>query len=327
VKLPGSHKDVSDLIATFKSKDEAKSVIQDLFSAAFPHINGYHVPLYTLEECEPDYRRLVKQSQENSFSLGKWMPSLSSIRPLVPGEFMVLIGDTGTGKTGILQNISRAARPLPTVMFELELPKEMMFERYVSMLTKMTGEQVEKAYWNAHDSESFVPTINKELKNICVCPLSKLSVEKMEEIIMRAELKLGERPRLVLVDYLQLVSATGPNRREKISDVSEQLKIMAKSTRTIIIAASQISRPTNVDKDWEPNLHSAKESGSIESSCGFLLSAWQDFKEPGVLNMRVLKSSKGGTGTFVKCNFDGARMIITERSKISDTDVPTNHNS
>jgi hypothetical protein len=42
------------------------------------------------------------------------------------------------------------------------------------------------------------------------------------------------------------------------------------------------------------------------------------------LNMRVLKSSKGGTGTFVQCYFDGARMIIGERSKVDQADVPHN---
>lgn len=320
LKLPSSVKDVSDFIAAFKTADEAKKALLDLISEAHPHIQGHNLPLYMFDDMEDDYRRFVRSLSENSFPLGRWVPSLYKVRPLVPGELVFIIGDTGTGKTGLLQNISRAASPLPTVMFELELPKEIMFERYASMITKLTGEEIETAYRTADDSVSDL--LKMKMPNFCVCPVARLTVSKIEEIILRAELKLGEKPRVVLIDYIQLVKGEGQNRRERISDIAEELKVMAKSTRTIIIAASQIARPQNVDADWEPSLHSAKESGSIESSCGLLISAWQDAKESGVLNLRVLKSTKGGTGTFVRCNFDGARMIITERSPISPADAP-----
>jgi replicative DNA helicase len=258
---------------------------------------------------------------ENAFSLGKWLPTLGiKLRSLVPGELVFFIGDTGTGKTGILQQVAKAALPLPTLMFELELPKEMMFERFASMSSRLTGEQVEQAYQSSDDS--IAEQLGKHYDRLLICPVARLSVKQMEEIIMRSELKLGERPRVVLIDYIQLIKGDGENRREKISDIAEELKVIAKATRTIVIVASQISRPKDVDKDWEPSLHSAKESGSIEASCGLLISAWKDTEDEGALNLRVLKSTKGGTGTFVKCNFDGARMIITERSRVSDTDVP-----
>jgi replicative DNA helicase len=204
-------------------------------------------------------------------------------------------------------------------MFELELPKEMMFERFASMSAKMTGEEIEQAYQSSDDSIS--EQLENHFSKLLICPVSRISVRQMEDIIMRSELKLGERPRVVLIDYIQLISGKAETRREKISDIAEELKVMAKSTRTIIIAASQIARPKDVDEKWEPSLHSAKESGSIESSCGLLISAWKDAKDSSALNLRVLKSTKGGTGTFVKCNFDGARMIITERTQFAD--VPT----
>ena len=314
IKLPETVKDVSDFIAGFKSTDEAKLALQDMAGAAHPHIKGHYLPVYSIAECESDYRRFVRSMGENSFSLGKWLPTLGvNLRSLVPGELVFLIGDTGTGKTGLLQNIARAALPLPTLLFELELPKEIMFERFASMSAKMTGEEVERAYQSSDESISV--QLEKQYSKLLLCPVARLSVRQMEEIIMRSELKMGDRPRVVLIDYIQLVAGEGESRREKISDIAEELKVIAKTTRTIVIVASQISRPKDVDKDWEPSLHSAKESGSIEASCGLLISAWKDVSDATALNLRVLKSTKGGTGTFVKCNFDGARMIITERSK------------
>jgi replicative DNA helicase len=190
------------------------------------------------------------------------------------------------------------------------------------MSSKMTGEEIERAYQSSDDSIS--DQLGKHYPNLMICSVARMSVWQMEEIITRAELKLGQRPRIVLVDYIQLLAGDGDNRREKISDIAEALKVMAKATRTIIIAASQISRPKDVDEKWEPSLHSAKESGSIEASCGLLISLWKDLKDESALNLRVLKSTKGGTGTFVKCNFDGARMIITERSQYADAQTGYN---
>ena len=321
VKLPSATKDVSDFIATFKTDYEAKLALAELHGLTQPRIKGHWLPLHTIGEMESGYSRSVRSMGSTSFSLGKWLPTLGMrLRSLVPGELVFLIGDTGAGKTGVMQSIARAALPLPTIFFELELPMEMMFERFVSMQTRMTGEQVESAYQST--DESISDMMDAAYLGLVVCPVSRLTTDQMENIILHAELKLGERPRVVLIDYIQLIKGEGQNRREKTSDIAEELKVMAKATRTIIIVSSQIARPKDVDADWEPSLHSAKESGSIEASCGLLLSVWQDMRSAGELNLRVLKSTKGGTGTFVKCNFDGARMLITEQSKLSDEDMP-----
>lgn len=321
VKMPGSIKDVSDFIATFKTKEEARLDLQQMASDAPPHINGKILPLYTIAECENDYRRFVRSMGANAFSLGRWLPTLGTkLRFRVPGELIFIIGDTGSAKTGVLQQLAKASRPLPGVFFELELPKEIMFERFASMTTKFTGEQVERAYQDTDDTLGNL--LEVKLPNLVICPTARLTVAQMEDIITRSELKLGERPKIVFIDYVQLVGAEGPNRREKISDIAEQLKIMAKATRTIVIVASQVSRPEKSDKKWRPTLHSAKESGSIESSSGLLIGVWKDGGEESLLHVQVLKSTNGGAGTYVACNFDGSRMIITERSKIADADVP-----
>lgn len=323
VRLPESIKDASDFITGFKSDADARAALDELIGAAYPHIKGVKLPIYSIAETEESYKRFVRSMEKQSFPLSNWLPSLSKIRPLVPGELVFLIGDTGVGKTALLQNIALAAVPLPTLMFELELPQELMFERFASIATKFTGQQIEDAYRLAPD-ESIAPQIQAKYQKLFICPESRLTVEKIEAYITKAELKIGERPRVVLIDYIQLIAGSGPTRREKVSDIAEGLKVMAKATQTIVIVSSQISRPKDVDEDWEPSKHSAKESGSIEASCGVLISVWQDIKNGG-LNMRVLKSTKGGAGTFLKCNFDGARMIINERSQMPDFESNTTY--
>jgi len=321
LRLPSGIKDASDLIAAQKSKEEAKTLFSNLVNDSYPHIKGVKLPIYTMGELEDSYKQFVAQYAKCSFSLGSWLPSFNKIRPLVPGELVFIIGDTGVGKTGIAQSIAKAALPLPTLMFELELPKELMFERFASMATGFSCEDVEAGYRCAPD-DSLAGAIDNKLKNLFICPESRLSVEQIESYILQSELKIGERPKVVIVDYIQLLSAKGQSRREKISDIAEGLKVVAKTTGTVIIVTSQVSRPPKMEEgeEWQPTLHSAKESGSIEASCGLLIGAWRG--GDGSLKLRVLKSTKGGAGLTVECNFNGAKMMITERSQFSDSDVP-----
>ncbi len=52
---------------------------------------------------------------------------------MFPGELVLILADTGVGKSALCQTMARAAHPLPTLFFELELPLDMMFARFVQM--------------------------------------------------------------------------------------------------------------------------------------------------------------------------------------------------
>ena len=318
IKMPEGIKDASDWIQKFDTAKEAKADFDNLIDAAHPFYKGLKLPIYSISELEKGYQNLVNAAEENTFDLGKWLPSLGrSIRPLICGELVFIIGNTGTGKTALLSEIARAARPLPTLLFELELPPELLFERTLAAGFKMRCTDVEAAY---KTGESLGEGLDTKFKNYFVCTEGRLTLRNLEGYIVRSELRIGQKPKLVLVDYIQLVQSEGVNRREKTSDIAEGLKDLAKATKTIIIVTSQIRRPD--DEDPEVGLHDGKESGSIESSCGLLIGAWRDQKDKTLLHLKVLKSTKGGGGTHIGCNFDGERMIISERSQISDEDVP-----
>lgn len=319
LKLPKTVKDASDFIAGHKSQADAKNALESILSTAHPFIKGVRLPIYSMAEIEPHYRRMVTSMPENSFSLGSWLPTLGKkVRPLICGELVFIIGDTGVGKTGVLSEIARSAKPIPTLFFELELPPELLFERSVSAVMNVSCAEVEQSYRNG---ESLGAALDSKFQNLLVCTEPRIGLEDLENYILRSELKFGQRPKLVLIDYIQLMNCRGTNRRERVSDIAEGLKVIAKSTRTIIICASQVHRPEGGE---EIHLHSAKESGSIENSCGLLLGVWRDSNDPTLFHIKVLKSTKGGGGTEVLCNFDGSRMKITERSQISEADIPTN---
>jgi len=143
-------------------------------------------------------------------------------------------------------------------------------------------------------------------------------VRDFESLIIKSELKIGERPRIVLIDYIGLVQAVGKSRYERVSQIAEDLKIMAKTTQTVVIVASQVARSN--DESPEIGLSDGKDSGSLENSSGLVFGMWRD--DETTIQLKILKSTKGGAGTQITCNYNLDTLAITERSRIDDGDVP-----
>lgn len=316
VKVPKTFKDVSDYIASFgESDDDARAALTELYMAAQVFTRGVHIPIFSIAELEPAYLAHAQNLNQTQFNLSAWLPALGShVRGLVPGELVTIIADTGVGKTALLQNIAAHSHPLVTLFFELELPPEMMFERFVSLHSGVPGHEVERSY---REGMTAGGEVLSSLPNLYVCTEARMKAPQMEEYINRAELKIGERPRVVLADYLQLMEGEGRTRYERMSNLAEDLKRVAKSTRTIMFAASQIHRKP--DDKPEIFLHDAKDSGSIENSSGLMLGCW---REDGLLKIKILKNTKGRSGAIIDCRFNGASMRITQAPPIHQEDVP-----
>lgn len=312
VKIPETYKDVSEYAETFVNMEEAAAVLQSLCDKAQVFSKGIKIPIYFMHELESKYKKHVSNLANSSFNIGRWLPTLGKeVRSLVPGELVLIMAETGVGKTAILSNIAMHARPLHTLFFELELPETLMYERLLSWQLKMPGTEVEKTYQNA-DEMLGEKILKHHFDHLLICSQSKLSPENISDYIVKSELKFGERPKLVLVDYAQLVNGKGKSRYEKLSNTAEEMKIVAKDTNTIIFLTSQVGRKGK-DENTEIGLFDAKDSGSLENSGGLVLGCWRDEKNATVMKIRILKNTKGKPGRTVDCNYDGALQRITER--------------
>lgn len=268
------------------------------------------LPVRSMMELEAEYDAFTKRAEHVRLGFGMWLPGLN-VRPLMPGEMMVILSDTGVGKTCLLQNIAINAKPLPTLMFQLELPGTLLFERYAQMLSGMAGEDVFRSY---RKNESINLDYSK-LSHIWTCARSGLCPDEIERVINESSRLIGKPPAVVLVDYIGLIrSRTGGSKRyERVSDAAEQLKVVAKNTDCIIIMASQVGRPENKELMVEPSLHNAKDSGSVENSAGLVVGAWRDPDDNQLLWLKILKNTKGKSGKKICCDFDVETMTITER--------------
>lgn len=263
----------------------------------------------SIQEMADDYTKFAKQSDEMSLDLSDWLPSFRRIcRPIIAGELVFIVADTGIGKSMCLQNIANSQSE-SSLFFEMELPANLMFERFMATAHKIRSQEILDHYKYDRGYLSL-----SELAHIYVCDVTRLSKDQMKSIILNeATQKIGIKPLMIYVDYIGLMNAPGKSRYERVSIAAEELKVLAKETETIIIAAAQIARPA---EDEEIHIHSAKDSGSIESSAGLLLGLYRDKDAPQqVVWIKILKNTKGRNGDKIMCNIDGERMLITERTK------------
>jgi replicative DNA helicase len=272
------------------------------------------IELQSMAELEADYQEFTKVSKLRKFDFAKWLPELGqNMRSLVPGEMATILADTGVGKTTLLHNIALHASPLKTILFEIELPGTLTFERFISLQTRIPSSVIESTY----EGGRRVEWKNSALEHIFTCSRSKLHIEDIERIINGSKEKIGGYPTLVLIDYIGLIGGKGTSRYERMSYVAEEIKKIAKSTKTIIIVASQIHRKSD-EQGGEVYLHDAKDSGSIENSSGVVLGVWREGETGNAMKIKVLKQTKGKSGFIAHCEFNGDTSRITPIQKPKD---------
>lgn len=314
ITIPAPAKDVSDFLSSYGSLETGAAALEELVNRAPVIVQGATIPVYSMVEMEEIYKKTLDAINGRTYRFGSWLPTLDrNLRPCVPGDVVTWAAGTGVGKTAILQNMAINAAPLPVLLFEMELSDSVTFERFVASVMSQDQKDIEAQY-----RAKMIPNWREDgrLSSVFTCPMSGLNVPTMEKIVDRAEIKIGVRPVLVMIDYAQLLTSARPgaSRYDTMTENMTLIKTMAKNSGVIVVIASQIQRP---DKSKEGNkkevgLNSAKESGQIENSSSLHLGAWMEGESETDMIIQVNKNTRGRRGLKVKCRFDGATMGIRE---------------
>jgi replicative DNA helicase len=129
----------------------------------------------------------------------------------------------------------------------------------------------------------------------------------MMEIRSKARRLKTKEPKLglIIVDYLQLMTSgtTAENRVQEVSQISRQLKVLARDLEVPILAMSQLSRAVEQRHDKRPILSDLRESGSIEQDADLVMFVYRDeyyneeSDQQGLAEIILAKHRNGPTGT------------------------------
>ena len=200
---------------------------------------------------------------------------------LHPDQLIILAARPAVGKTAFVLNIAQnvgTKQNKPVAIFSLEMGAESLVDRMlaaeglVDSHALRTGQLTEQDWNNvtiAQGALAEAPIYIDDTPGIKITEIRARSRKLAQEV----EGGLG----LIVIDYLQLITGTRPeNRQQEVSEISRQLKILAKELKVPVIALSQLSRGVEQRQDKRPVLSDIRESGSIEQDADIVAFLYRD---------------------------------------------------
>lgn len=244
------------------------------------------------------------------------------ITGLSRSDLIIVAARPAMGKSvfalNLAANFARHNKDSEAVIFSLEMSKEQNVTRMLSsesfveldylMKGNISGDQWTKLAKGAESLSGM---------NIYLDDTAGITVPQM-----KAKLRRLKRPGLVVIDYLQLMNSSRriENRVNEISEITRQLKLMAKELDIPVITLSQLSRAVESRTDKRPMLSDLRESGSIEQDADIVMFLYRDAyynkdtPDPTLAECIVAKNRHGETGT-VNLHFSGQYQLFTGVSR------------
>jgi replicative DNA helicase len=231
-------------------------------------------------------------------------------------DLIIIAGRPSMGKTALSLNIASnliKSSKLPVLFFSLEMSKEQIMYRLLSMETNINQIRLKSGKLYQNDWIK----LNKMIKIISKFPLFiddtfNLSIQDIRSKIKTILFEQNELG-LVIIDYIQLMQNSKlkiENRVQELSQITRSLKTIAREFDIPIIGLSQLSRNVENRIDKKPILSDLRESGSIEQDADLVLMLYRNNSEnqsdsptSQLIELIIAKQRNGPTG-IVKLKFN-----------------------
>lgn len=284
----------------------------------------------TLEEVMEDlYNELADMaaSGEQSFGVSTGYSAIDErLLGLRPGQMVVIGARPGVGKTSFALNlcVNAAAAGASVAFFSLEMSKIEIAQRLLSAQARIGLMDIRSA--NIRDNQwAQILEATKDLSELDIM-IDDTPGTTVTEIRAKARRMLhGKEKGLVIIDYLQLLSApAGTNRNDNratiVGDMSRGIKIMAKDLGVPVVALSQLNRVVEGRTGKRPQLSDLRESGSIEQDADIVIlldrsmtdeeAERNDRPDKDVTEFIIAKNRSGPLGTVQLMFLPGSTKFV-----------------
>ena len=224
-------------------------------------------------------------------------------------DLVIIAARPGMGKTALEISIAlNAARRYDkrVAMFNLEMSGEQLLQRMIAAETRIDSQLLRRGELADHEWAIFLEALGR-LSETRIYIDDTPSISPMQLRTKCRRLYAEHGLDLVMIDYLQLMQAEHPtsNRVQEVSEISRELKGLARELDVPVIAAAQLSRAVESRQNKRPQLSDLRDSGSIEQDADVVMFIYRDdyynpdsSERPNIAEINVAKHRNGPTGAI-----------------------------
>lgn len=226
-----------------------------------------------------------------------------------PSDLILIAARPSMGKTAFVLNIAQYVAfhsGLTTAIFSLEMSKEQLVNRLFSLESRVDAQVLRNGSLTDTDWEKLIESVGViGNSNLIIDDTPGISISELQSKCRKY--KLEHDLKLIIIDYLQLMSGSGrrnsDSRQQEISDISRSLKAIARELNVPVVALSQLSRAVEQRPDHRPMLSDLRESGAIEQDADVVMFIYRDdyynkdSENKNVAEIIVAKQRNGPIGT------------------------------
>ena len=270
----------------YLGKESLEVILEDTEKKVFELLQnrggGDYVPIKqvvinTLEKIE-----LASKTKGNVTGIATGFVDLDyKMAGLQPSDLILVAARPSMGKTAFVLNIAQYVAfhsNLTAAIFSLEMSKEQLVNRMFSLESRVDAQVLRSGNLADSDWEKLIEAAGViGASNLIIDDTPGISISELRSKCRKY--KLEHDLKLVIIDYLQLMSGSGrstDSRQQEISDISRSLKALARELNVPVIALSQLSRAVEQRPDHRPILSDLRESGAIEQDADVVMFIYRD---------------------------------------------------
>ena len=270
----------------YLGKESLEVILEDTEKNVFELLQnrggGDYVPIKqvvinTLEKIE-----LASKTKGNVTGIATGFVDLDyKMAGLQPSDLILVAARPSMGKTAFVLNIAQYVAfhsNLTAAIFSLEMSKEQLVNRMFSLESRVDAQVLRSGNLADSDWEKLIEAAGViGASNLIIDDTPGISISELRSKCRKY--KLEHDLKLVIIDYLQLMSGSGrstDSRQQEISDISRSLKALARELNVPVIALSQLSRAVEQRPDHRPMLSDLRESGAIEQDADVVMFIYRD---------------------------------------------------
>ena len=242
--------------------------------------SGFREIKDVLNEALNDVDRLSQQSEDITGLPTGYREFDKMTAGLQPDNLIILAARPAVGKTAFALNIAQnvaTSTDTSVAIFSLEMSAESLVNRMLCAEGSINANHLRTGQLDEGEWQNLIVAMGA-LSNTSIF-IDDTPGIKMAEIRAKCRRLAKEKGNLglVVIDYLQLIEGSNKeSRQQEVSEISRQLKKLAKELSVPILALSQLSRGVEQRQDKRPVLSDIRESGSIEQDADIVAFLYRD---------------------------------------------------